>query len=78
MAKSELSRRDILMGARYLAATPLIGTLSPMPGIENVCPTLQPDHVLMAETGLPLTSSVLPIVPVTRPQYGFRSGVQPS
>ena len=26
MANSQLSRRDILMGARYLAATPLIGT----------------------------------------------------
>ena len=49
-----------------------------MPGIENVWPTLQPDQELICETGLPSTSAVPPIVPVTLPQNGFRSGVQPS
>ena len=55
-----------------------IGAFRSMPGMENVCPTLQPDHELICETGLPSTSSVLPIVPVTRPKYWLRSGVQPS
>src|SRR5262249_18715515 len=55
-----------------------IGTLTLMDGIENVCPTLQPDHELMKLYGLPLTSTTLPRTPVTLPQYGLRSGVQPS
>ncbi len=55
-----------------------IGTFSPMPGIENVCPTLQPDHELMTETVLPFTLIWLPIVPVTLLHKGLRSGVQPS
>src|SRR5450755_1429267 len=55
-----------------------IATFRPMPGIEKVCPTLQPDHELSTETRCPFTFSTLPTVPVTLPQYGLRSGVQPS
>src|SRR5215469_135140 len=55
-----------------------IGTFRLMPGMENVCPTLQPDQELISLTGLPLTYSTPPIVPVTPPKYWFRSGVQPS
>ena len=64
-----------------LAVSPgeAIGTFRLMPGIENVWPTLQPDQELSTLTGLPFTyAHVPPIVPVTLPQYGFRSGVQPS
>jgi hypothetical protein len=32
-----------------------IGTFRPRAGIENVCPTLQPDHELISETGFPFT-----------------------
>ena len=45
-----------------------IGTFRLMDGIENVCPTLQPDHELMKLYCLPLTSTTLPMVPVTLPQ----------
>ncbi len=55
-----------------------IGTFRLMPGIENVCPTLQPDHELSNETGWPSTRAMPPTVPVTWPQNGLRSGVQPS
>src|SRR5215831_19883523 len=55
-----------------------IGTFTLMAGIENVCPTLQPDHELMSWYGLPSTYSTLPIVPVTWPQKLLRNGVQPS
>src|ERR1700739_2919426 len=55
-----------------------IGIFRLMLGIENVCATLQPDHELISLTGLPLTSSPPPVVPVTWPKTGFRSGVQPS
>ncbi len=55
-----------------------IGTFRLMPGIENVCPTLQPDQELITVNGLPLTYSTWPIVPVTLPKYGLRNGVQPS
>src|SRR5579875_717312 len=63
------------------------GTFSPSPGIANVCCTEQSAHVLNTEKGwegeavLPLkneTFSTFPIVPVTLPQTGLRSGVQPS
>src|SRR5215469_15125087 len=55
-----------------------IGTFRSMPGIENVCPTLQPDHELSCVMGLPFSYATLPIVPVTLPKNGLRSGVQPS
>src|SRR5436305_15261283 len=64
------------------------GTNRPRLGIANVCPTEQCDHELMTDTvragpsGLPLlnccTLTVPPIVPCTRLQKLFRSGVQPS
>src|ERR1700744_6369510 len=55
-----------------------IGAFRLMLGIENVCPTLQPDQELICLTGTPSTSSVPPIVPVTRAKYWLRRGVQPS
>src|SRR5260221_30774 len=55
-----------------------IGTLSPMPGMEKVCPTEQVRQESTTLTGLPSIVSVPPMVPVTRPQNGLRNGVQPS
>src|SRR5215471_5824280 len=55
-----------------------IGTFRLMPGIENVCPTLQAPHELSSWIGLPFTYSTPPMVPVTLPNTGLRSGVQPS
>src|SRR5277367_2240808 len=53
-----------------VAASPgeAIGTFRLIAGIENVCPTLQPDQELIALTGLPSTSATPPIVPETPPQ----------
>jgi hypothetical protein len=45
-----------------------IGTFRLSAGIENVCPTLQPDQELSRDVGLPFTSMTLPMVPVTLPQ----------
>ncbi len=45
-----------------------IGTFTLSAGIENVCPTLQPDHELIRDVGLPFTRMTLPMVPVTLPQ----------
>ena len=42
-----------------------IGTFKLRAGIENVCPTLQPDHELISEIGLPVHVMTLPMVPVT-------------
>ena len=55
-----------------------MGTLRPMPGIENVCPTLQPDQEFRIVNGLPFSNATLPIVPVTPLHRLLRSGVQPS
>src|SRR5215467_11661842 len=55
-----------------------IGTLRPMPGMENVCPTEQVRHVSTARTVFPSIVSVPPIVPVTLPKNWLRAGVQPS
>ena len=55
-----------------------IGTLRPMPGMENVWPTEQLPQELSIGVGLPLTYSTFPTVPVTWLQNGFRIGVQPS
>src|ERR1700677_2768280 len=55
-----------------------MGTLRPRPGMANVCWTLHPEYELSSDTGLPFTYSTSPIVPVTWPQIGLRSGVQPS
>src|SRR5215472_9011421 len=52
-----------------------IGTLRLMLGIENVCPTLQPDQELTTLVGLPSTYATPPIVPVTPLKKGLRSGV---
>src|ERR1019366_2785752 len=54
------------------------GTFRPIPRIENVTPTEHCNHEFRNDTGLPFTYSTFPRVPVTFPQYGFRSGVQPS
>src|SRR5271165_3407472 len=55
-----------------------IGTLRPMLGIENVCPTLQPDQELSTVNGLPSSNATPPVVPVTPLQRLLRSGVHPS
>src|SRR5258707_11387507 len=55
-----------------------IGTFRLRPGIEKVCPTLQPDQELITLTGLPLTLSVPPMVPPTPAQKLVRSRLQPA
>src|SRR5487761_1570913 len=71
----------------WYVVTEAIGTFRPRPGMAKVCCTEQSAHVPNTEIGceadivLPLkywTFSTPPSVPVTRPQVGLRSGVQPS
>ena len=55
-----------------------IGTFRLIAGIENVCPTLQPDQELIVVTACRPRAATPPMVPVTPPQKLLRSGVQPS